>query len=131
MSTHYIDPARANEPYYLPTLWVVRFGFSSDAVDAVNLFQGPPPEANAAGVIEGGDYQGETYEDARAMFEREARECPCDQADGGDLDDHGPDCAGWYVCVCIPGCLPDSSWHGPFATEEAAVAKGRAFFGEE
>jgi hypothetical protein len=33
---------------------------------------------------------------------------------------------GFMWCVCLPGCLPDSEWSGPFATEEEAVADARA-----
>jgi hypothetical protein len=28
---------------------------------------------------------------------------------------------GWYWWSCFPGCLPDSSPNGPFATEEEAI----------
>lgn len=27
---------------------------------------------------------------------------------------------GYYWCVCSPGCLPDSDFHGPFRSEESA-----------
>ena len=32
---------------------------------------------------------------------------------------------GFMWCVCLPGCLPDSDWSGPFATETDALADAR------
>jgi hypothetical protein len=28
--------------------------------------------------------------------------------------------ARFMACICVPGCLPDSDWSGPFETEEEA-----------
>ena len=36
----------------------------------------------------------------------------------------------WMVCYCLPGCLPDSEWYGPFATMEEARAQGVEYFAE-
>ncbi len=33
--------------------------------------------------------------------------------------------AGWYWSICLPGCLPDSDWSGPHATEAQAVDSAR------
>lgn len=38
--------------------------------------------------------------------------------------------AGYYVCACLPGCLPDSEWSGPFDTFEAAVSYWRDLFSD-
>lgn len=38
------------------------------------------------------------------------------------------DIAGFYWCNCIPGCMPDSDWSGPFATEEQAVEAARDLY---
>jgi hypothetical protein len=38
--------------------------------------------------------------------------------------------AGYYWCCCIPGCMPDSDWNGPFETEALAVSDGRTNGGE-
>ena len=117
MSQHYLDEKRADEPHYLPCLWVTSFGPFTDKPEY------PEPDAS-----EGND---DEYNDARRLWTDAARECPCRHEDGGDLDDHGAGCAGWYACVCIPGCLPDSSWAGPYKTEDVAVKGGRALFGED
>jgi len=36
--------------------------------------------------------------------------------------------AGFYVCACFPGGLPDSEWSGPFSTFAEAVAYWREMF---
>ena len=36
--------------------------------------------------------------------------------------------AGFYVCSCFPGCMPDSEWSGPFDTEDEAIAEWRGMF---
>lgn len=57
-------------------------------------------------------------------------------ANGERCDTHADDeeqevnGAGWYWWVCLPGCMPDSDPHGPFETEEAAIADAREFYGE-
>jgi hypothetical protein len=28
---------------------------------------------------------------------------------------------GWCWCYCLPGCLPDSAWFGPFETLDEAI----------
>ena len=28
--------------------------------------------------------------------------------------------AGWYAFACLPGCLPDGDFHGPYDTSEDA-----------
>lgn len=32
---------------------------------------------------------------------------------------------GYYYWYCLPGCMPDSDPHGPFETEELAIADAR------
>lgn len=41
---------------------------------------------------------------------------------------HAP---GYYVCVCFPGCLPESDWHGPYQTPDEAIEEMRNQFGGE
>jgi hypothetical protein len=36
--------------------------------------------------------------------------------------------AGYYWCVCFPGCMPESGWSGPFATEEEAEHDARSTY---
>jgi len=40
----------------------------------------------------------------------------------------GIDLAGWYYCSCLPGCIPDSDFYGPYETEEEGIKEGREFF---
>lgn len=52
-------------------------------------------------------------------------------ADSGDLWKAGESCDGWtpdddneagfYYWYCMPGCMPDSSPNGPYATEDEAI----------
>ena len=44
-----------------------------------------------------------------------------------DDEDHIP---GFVWCFCIPGCLPDSDWCGPFPSEEAALDNARLLYGD-
>lgn len=41
-------------------------------------------------------------------------------------DDGTPLESGWYYWYCFPGCLPDSSPVGPFATKAEALADAQA-----
>jgi hypothetical protein len=43
----------------------------------------------------------------------------------------GVDLAGWYFCLCLPGCMPDSYFYGPCETEEKGVKEGRKFFADD
>jgi hypothetical protein len=46
--------------------------------------------------------------------------------DGGELiEGEEPAGRGWYWWACLPGCLPDSDPHGPFATEAEALASAQ------
>ena len=49
-----------------------------------------------------------------------------------DLDtDYAAEAVGWYICSCLPGCLPDSDWLGPYETEELACADYASTFDVE
>jgi hypothetical protein len=60
----------------------------------------------------------QTHADALAALDDDARTRA--EADGDDL-------AGFYWCVCVPGCLPDSDTFGPYQTEAEAVHEARLF----
>lgn len=48
--------------------------------------------------------------------------------DGEQVDEFGEALpAGWYWWACLPGCLPDSDPHGPFDTEEEALADAQDY----
>lgn len=52
-----------------------------------------------------------------------------DDCDEGDTpEDIAP--AGYYVCSCFPGCLPDSGWTGPFESFDAAASYWRDLFND-
>lgn len=38
---------------------------------------------------------------------------------------------GFMWCVCLPGCLPDSEWNGPFPTYAEALADAREQLADE
>ena len=40
-----------------------------------------------------------------------------------DCEDNQLD-PGWYYCFCQPGCMPDSDYVGPFASEKEAISAG-------
>ena len=39
--------------------------------------------------------------------------------------------AGYYYASCFPGCLPDSEWYGPYATEDDALADAEEIWGDD
>ena len=45
-----------------------------------------------------------------------------------------PECedptGGYFYSCCIPGCLPDSEWYGPFDTEQEAVSDAREMWAD-
>ncbi len=147
MPQHYINADDESKPNTLPTLWATTFGLRKDgSVRYTDKPGEPEPLAGAdmlplalqaarlatdeerrAFIEQAFNAPYAEHREALVAWEGEARECPCNHDDGGDLDDHSSACAGWYICVCIPGCMPDSDWHGPYATEEAAVTEMRAF----
>jgi len=47
-----------------------------------------------------------------------------------DEDETQDNLAGWYYCSCMPGCMPDSDFSGPYATEIEAVKAGREDYNE-
>ena len=57
-----------------------------------------------------------------AWMNRQEREAMLDTM-VRELDIEG----GFMWCVCPPGCMPDSDWTGPFATEAEAVANAREY----
>lgn len=40
------------------------------------------------------------------------------------------DLSGYYFATCSPGCLPDSSFFGPYQTEEEAVKAATEFYND-
>jgi hypothetical protein len=105
MTQAYLDESRASDPYALPNLSVQHWE------DAVSV-----------------DMGGETqyFPDLGDAFD----------AIGEHWIDGGSDATieraeGYYVAVCLPGCLPDSDWMGPYGSEEEAIEEARAMFGDE
>jgi hypothetical protein len=43
--------------------------------------------------------------------------------------DNGDLLGGWMVCICIPGCMPDSDMYGPFPTSQEAIKYLRNMYG--
>lgn len=37
---------------------------------------------------------------------------------------------GYYYACCSPGCLPDSDFYGPYATEDEAYKAAQAFYND-
>lgn len=35
---------------------------------------------------------------------------------------------GWYYCICVPGCMPDSDLFGPFSSQSMAIEDARNNF---
>ena len=48
-----------------------------------------------------------------------------------DDDECQPSLAGWYYVSCLPGCMPDGDFMGPYATEKDAAKAGREDFDDD
>lgn len=142
MGQHYEDLSKATDKWTLPNIWATEFGPYTDkpadegpeyialAIEAA--LTGTSDEDRARIVNAGFTAARELHNEALAAWSSDARECPCNHGDEGEagLEDHGTACAGWYACFCVPGCMPDSDWSGPFATEDEAVNHLRSMYGE-
>jgi hypothetical protein len=100
----YSNPARENDPYALPDIWITQLTareVAEQQEDAIRDYARRPKYRLA-------------FMNARvmnalldAMIEEEG-------ITGG---------WGWYHC--LPGCMPDSDWHGPFDSYDDAVTDAR------
>jgi len=105
MPYFYSDESKENEIYSLPDVWVT--------------------ELTASEIAE--NYEDERYEFMKrpefklASMNNSVREKMIDAI----IEENGIT-GGYCWCYCLPGCLPDSNWCGPFASVELAVADMRA-----
>lgn len=110
MSYHYATETDASSPYTLPNISVCQF--------------------TAHEVAEG--MEDEIWEYSRkpeykaASMNSTVRDRMLD-AIVTDHDVHG----GFMWCVCLPGCLPDSEWSGPFPSYAEALADAREQLAED
>jgi hypothetical protein len=58
-------------------------------------------------------------------YDPNGERCDCSTEDDPGHPEVEPCEAGYYWWHCLPGCLPDSDPHGPFETEELALANMR------
>lgn len=110
MSMHYVTESDAIDTYTLPTIWVEEF----TALEVAETMEeeiwqfGKRPEFRLASM------NGRVRD---AMLQAMIKE----------LDIIG----GYMFCSCLPGCLPDSTWEGPFPTRDEAVATARNLYSDE
>jgi hypothetical protein len=64
-------------------------------------------------------------EDPYALPDVEVFQVPEDYQPEPDIDEQ-PYEDGWYFWYCFPGCLPDSDPHGPYESEDEALAAAQA-----
>ena len=94
----YSNPERESDTYALPDVWITQM--------------------TAEEIAEG-------MEDA--IWERRRR-FPLAQMNSGErerllasiVEEEGIS-GGWMYCYCVPGCMPDSEWMGPYSTYAEAV----------
>lgn len=110
MSHHYVTEKDASSPYTLPNIWVAQF--------------------TAHEVAEGMEDEIRQYsrmpQHRLASMNSTARERMLEVIIS-DLEIRG----GFMWCVCLPGCLPDSEWNGPFQTYAEALADAREQLAED
>lgn len=105
MSQHYSDPERESDKYALPDVWVTQLTASEAAEQDEDMLH---------------EYM-RRHEFRLATMNSQTRDKMIDAM----IEEEGIT-GGWFWCYCIPGCMPDSSFFGPFDTEEAAVADMRS-----
>ena len=104
MSMYYANESDETSPYTLPSVWITQFTaleIAETMADDIYAFSKRPAFRLAS-------MNGRVRD---AMLE----------AIVDELEITG----GFMWCVCLPGCLPDSDWTGPFATEADALADAR------
>lgn len=110
MSYHYVTESDASSPYTLPNIWVTQFTAHEVAEvmeDEIREYSRMP------------QYR-------LASMNSTVRERMLD-AIVTDHDVHG----GFMWAVCLPGCLPDSEWFGPFLSYAEALADAREQLAED
>ena len=99
----YLDESRATDPYALPDL-------SIEHQEWITL-----------------EYQGETHRfdgiDDALDYVREV------YRDGDSIEINTE--SGYYAAICLPGCLPDSDWSGPYDSEDDAMQEMRELYGDD
>ena len=91
MSYIYSDPKRADDKFSLPDIWIT------------------PVEAESF-----------VNEDLCYQYEQEFPELSENELLAKIVEDEGLQ-GGWAWAYCLPGCLPDSDFNGPFESEEEAI----------
>ena len=104
MAMHYLRETDTNDPWALPTIWIVEM----TAREVAETMQDTVWEYMRLPMWRLSSMNTKTRE---AMFET--------MIDAEAIN------GGWMWCVCAPGCLPDSDWTGPFETETEALASAR------
>jgi hypothetical protein len=102
----YSDPSRKHDAYSLPDVEVWK--------DRITILRSRCGEFEVSS--HGDDARGFCPSCWRAT-------CVVDLEDGGI---ERTERSGWWYWHCLPGCLPDSSVFGPFATEAEALADAQA-----
>jgi len=109
MAQHYSDPKRATGAYTLPDLEVWE--------DYITIVRSQCGEFEVA--RESADARGFCPSCERATC---VLELVPDQSETGIQH---TDRTGWFYWFCFPGCMPDSSLYGPFASEREALDDAR------
>jgi hypothetical protein len=100
MAYHYSHPRRESDPHALPDLEVWRDRIAEVTCDC-GTYDVPMEQA------------------------REMTHCPsCEEEIDADAIEYTQKEA-WFYWFCFPGCLPEGSVNGPYATEDAALAAAR------
>lgn len=110
MTQFYSDPAREDDPYSLPDCRAYRL----TSYEAAELMEDEIWDAM------------KKPEFRLASMNSRAREDLIEWI----VDEYSVS-GGWVWDFCFPGCMPDSYPHGPFETEEEAIADCRDNWGME
>lgn len=109
MSMHYATEADANDKWTLPNIWITQFTAEEIAEtmeDDIYAFTKRP-------------------EFRLAFMNSDVR----DRMIAAMVDELELD-GGFMWCVCLPGCLPDSDWYGPFRSHAEALQDARDTMGD-
>lgn len=99
----YSNPKRESEPYSLPDVWITELTAEEQVQNNEDLM----------------------WEASKKFPLMHMNSRDRDKAIAWALEESG--CTGGiFWCCCLPGCLPDSSFNGPFATYEEALADAQS-----
>lgn len=134
----YTNPAHASDPYKLPDLEVQkRDGLSAPEVRYLTARRHAAQDRTEGRIAAALRYEKIADAELHDCADPDEIEALADDLASLPYDDTQWENAvkaeaakhrGFYVACCLPGCLPDSDWAGPYPTADAAIEAAREMY---